>query len=109
MRNKVSNNEPACRAEDENQYEFMNIRFSGEETSSRDFFNLFDFIFISFVLDMYFLSLFTLGANKKRKKVPKKEKNQLGFQNSSSSLYPVRALFAKQTFTSPWLVCAYSA
>jgi len=36
MRNEVSNYEPACRAEDENQYEFMSIRFSGEGTSRRE-------------------------------------------------------------------------
>ena len=58
---------------------------------------MFVFVIYLICLGLHFLSLFTLGANKKRKKVPKKEKNQLVFQNSSSSLCPVRALFAKQT------------
>ena len=38
---------------------------------------LINFVVIKFIsFDLYFLSLFTCCANKKRKKVPKKEKNQ---------------------------------
>ena len=38
--------------------------------------DLFVFVIYLVCFGLHFLSLFTLGANKKRKKVPKKEKNQ---------------------------------
>ena len=50
-----------------------------EGTSRREFFNLFDFIIISYVLDMYFFSSFT-WAKKRRKEVPRKEENQAGIR-----------------------------
>ena len=56
MRNEVSNNEPACRAEDENQYEFMSIRFSGEGTSRREFFNLFVFVIYFVCLGLRYIT-----------------------------------------------------
>ena len=84
MRNEVSNNEPACRAEDENQYEFMSIRFSGEGTSRREKYSvclnarrmltkLFA-LFALFVLDMYFF-FSLLSVNKEKKKYQEKEKS----------------------------------
>ena len=47
-------------------------------------------IFVSFVLDMYFFFSLLL-AHIKRKRSTKKKRNQLGYQNSSSSLCPVGA------------------
>ena len=81
MRNEVSNYKPACRAEDENQYEFMSIRFSGEGTSRREkcsmCFNaqrMLTKLFTLFVLDMYFF-FSLLSVNKEKKKYQEKEKS----------------------------------
>jgi len=46
------------------------------DTFYSDFSTFFIRIIIETNFDLYFLSLFTCCANKKRKKVPKKEKNQ---------------------------------
>ena len=69
------------------------------------------FVFVIYFVDfgLYFFFLFTFSAYKKKEKVPKRKKNQLVFQNSSSSLWLFEPLFATQTDASPWLVCAYSA
>ena len=87
--------------------------FSAQRTPTKSFalFILDLFVFVIYFVDfgLYFFFLFTFSAYKKKEKVPKRKKNQLVFQNSSSSLWFFEPLFAKQTFASLWLVCAYSA
>ena len=53
--------------------------------------DLFVFVIHLVCLGLYFFFLFTFNAYKKKEKVPKRKKNQLGYQNSSSSLCPVWA------------------
>jgi len=62
--------------------------------------DLFVFVIYLVCLGLYFFFLFTFNAYKKKEKVPKRKKNQLVFQNSSSSLWFIEPLFAKQTLTS---------